>query len=183
MSVDGGCFVRSKYLCMNSEYIHGLLKVFLMLSTLNKLPCMCHGFYCDCVFEEPCIGIQNNHVALRINIEKRDSVFLRYLGPFNKIFRDKLTKVAFTTSSSKYAVPDVRPETIYDGCATHTLSMRECVLMSIIYSLHLYNILHSISKDIIPSSNPMHTAQWTNHQLFGWWSKSLLTSISGRRVY
>jgi len=30
-------------------------------------------------------------------------------------------------------------ERIYDGYATHTLSMREYVLIHIIYSLHLYN--------------------------------------------
>ena len=30
-------------------------------------------------------------------------------------------------------------ERIYDGYSTHTLSMREYVLIHIIYSLHLYN--------------------------------------------
>jgi hypothetical protein len=38
-----------------------------------------------------------------------------------------------------FAEHELIAERIYDGYATHTLSMREYVLIHIIYSLHLYN--------------------------------------------
>ena len=40
-------------------------------------------------------------------------------------------------------------------------------MMSIMYSLHLYNILHSINKDIIPSSNPNNEdLSWSSFNQF-----------------